>query len=38
MIREKNLQYTVSLDELEVSWKVQNKVAFEGTKPEIERV
>jgi hypothetical protein len=34
MIREKNKQYAVSLDELEVPWRVQNKVAFEATKPE----
>jgi hypothetical protein len=34
MIREKNKQYAVSLDELEVPWKIQNKIAFEATKPE----
>jgi hypothetical protein len=34
MIREKKKQYAVLLDELEVSWRVQNKVAFEATKPE----
>lgn len=34
MIRENNKQYAVSLDKLEVPWRVQNKVAFEATKPE----
>lgn len=33
MIREKNKQYAVSLDELKVPWRIQNKIAFEATKP-----
>lgn len=33
MIREKNKQYAVSLDELGIPWKLQNKIAFEATKP-----
>lgn len=31
---DKNKDYAVSLDKLGVPWKIQNKVAFEGTKPE----
>ena len=34
MFQKKNKDYAVSLDNLSVSWKVQNKMAFEGTKPE----
>lgn len=33
IIREKNKQYAISLDELGVPWKLQNKIAFEATKP-----
>ncbi len=33
MIRDKNKQYAISLDELKVPWRVQNKIAFEATKP-----
>ena len=33
-VTEKNKDYAVSLDRLGVPWKIQNKVAFEGTKPE----
>lgn len=33
-VTKKNKDYAVSLDRLGVPWKIQNKVAFEGTKPE----
>lgn len=32
-VAEKNKEYAVSLDNLSVPWKIQNKVAFEGTNP-----
>ena len=32
-IREKNKDYAITLDKLKISWKVQNKIAYEASKP-----